>query len=114
MDNITNLTYTAVNRYMTTLGYFGYLSYDNVDKLLVLIMIEDILNGEFSYFITEEDYNIITSALHCLMGSTCLIDFPVYQTYDKLFHEIQGEFRPRITEDGIIRKTQIDNFRIEA
>lgn len=114
MVDITNFTHTVINKYMNTLGYFGYLSYSNIDKILVLIMIEEILNGGFSNFITEEDYSIIIRAAHCLMGKSCVIDFPVYATYDKLIHNNQGNFGPRITQDSIIRKTQFNNIRVEA
>lgn len=114
MVNILDITYNAIHRYMNTLKYYGYSSYTNVDALLVLIMIEDIINGELSYFINQEDSNIIYKSLQCLMGNNCLIDFNIKDTNDKLLHPIQGTFNHRKTEDTLLRKTQKENLRIEA
>ena len=82
MDNITAISSEAFERYFNTLSKLGYKSYSDVDKLLVLSIIEDILSGELSFFVTEEDYRSITNALYCMIGNNCLIDLPSYDTWD--------------------------------
>ena len=73
MDDILN---ESLTRYFNTLSKLGYLSYSEVDKLLVLIFIYDLLKSDWKFFITEEEHKIIDNALYCLYGSTCLIPYP--------------------------------------
>ena len=114
MDKMLEISEEAITRYFTTLSQFGYKSYSDVDKLMVLVFMEEMLAGELSYFVTEEDYRYIINALYCLAGSTCMIDFPMFETYDTLVHSNNRTFVPRITEDSILRSTEDDNFRVEA
>ena len=65
---------SALNRYFSILSYTGYKSYNEVDKLLVLIFMEELLCGPMSEFITEEDYRSIYSSIVCLQGS-CMIPY---------------------------------------
>lgn len=114
MDEVTRISAEAIQRYFTTLSQFGYKKYSDVDKLLVLIFIEETLAHDFAQFITEEDYRIITNALYCLYGSNCMIDFPKFSSYDSLIHETRVHLTPRITEDSILRVCEKDLIRIEA
>lgn len=66
---------SALNRYFSILSHTGYKSYNEVDKLLVLIFMEELLYGSMSEFITEEDYKAIYSSITCLSGS-CMIPYP--------------------------------------
>lgn len=116
MDNITTISSEAFERYFNTLSKLGYKSYSNVDKLLVLSVIEDILSGELSFFVTEEDYRSITNALYCIIGNNCLIDLPTYTTWDSLIHDNTSywyNIKYRITEDSILRNTEDSTFRVE-
>lgn len=77
MKEITDLTYESIVKYFTTLQQFGYKSYEDVNKLVALIGLEEMLDI-FAEFVTEEDFKDIMTAINCLSGSTCLIDFPTY------------------------------------
>lgn len=112
MDKILEISKEAIVRYFTTLSQFGYKKYSDVNKLIFLISIEELLTGELSYFIDEKDYNSIINALYCQFGSTCLIDFPIFDVYDTLIHYTKGNLIPRITEDSILRVTQDENLRV--
>jgi len=114
MDNITAISSEAFERYFNTLSKLGYKSYSDVDKLLVLSIIEDILSGELSFFVTEEDYRSITNAIYCIMGNNCLIDLPSYDTWDSAIHENKNRGSYRLTEGDILRITEDSIFRIEA
>ena len=114
MDNITAISSEAFERYFNTLLKLGYKSYSDVDKLLVLSIIEDILSGELSFFVTEEDYRSITNAIYCIMGNNCLIDLPSYDTWDSAIHENKNRGYYRLTEGDILRITEDSIFRIEA
>lgn len=67
-----------------------------------------------SYYVTQDDYRSIVNALYCLAGSTCMIDFPIFESYDTLIHTDRKSYVPRITEDSALRTTENDNFRVEA
>lgn len=74
------LVNTSLERYFNALSKLGYKSYSEVDKLLVLIFIQELLDSECKTFITEDDYRAINQALYCLYGSSCLIPYPEYKS----------------------------------
>lgn len=76
INNITEDVSKALDRYFNKLNIIGYESFCSVNKLLVYIFIEELLNN-FRECITEEDYNSISKALNCLYGS-CLIPYSQY------------------------------------
>ena len=78
MANITNITNNAVQKYFKALEYYGYKSYDDVNKLILLIAIQELVDYDFRYLIEENDYTVINNALYCLYGSTCLIPWLNY------------------------------------
>lgn len=70
--DLTNLSYEALHRYFTRLSQSGYMKYSNVDSLIVLLYIQEIVK-EFD--LDEDELNIITQALSCLQGSSCMIPY---------------------------------------
>ena len=72
------LVNTSLERYFKTLSLFGYKSYSEVYKLIVLIFIQELLDSDCKSFIKEDEYILIHKALYCLYGSTCLIPYPEY------------------------------------
>ena len=72
MDKVLN---ESLTRYFNVLSKLGYMSYSEVDKLLVLIFIYE---SDCKSFITEKENRILDSALYCLYGTTCLIPYPEY------------------------------------
>lgn len=108
MDKITTLSVEAISRYFHTLSVLGYKNYDSVYKLLSLLFVEELLTGELSIFINEEDYRTITNFLYCLYGSNCMIGFP---SYDSLIHLNKTSLIPRVTETQVIRISENDLVR---
>ena len=116
MDSISKMSNEALSRYFNTLSTLGYKGDQSVFKLLVILFIEELLTGEFSQFVTEDDYRDITKAIYCIIGNSCLVDFPSYTTWDSLFHFDYNQLyhkRYRITEDSVLRKTEDSLFRAE-
>lgn len=70
---MNDLLYESLKRYFTTLSKLGYVNYNNVYKILVLIFIDELLNS--NCIISKDDYKSIDSAITCLQGSTCFIPF---------------------------------------
>lgn len=114
MEEVTKISEEAIQRYFKVLSKFGYKKYSDVDRLIILLFIEETLSYDFADFITEEDYKVIVNALYCLYGSNCMIDFPSFANYDSLIHKSVKHTTPRITEDSILRICQEGYLRIEA
>lgn len=113
MDEITKLSADAIQRYFTTLSQFGYKGQKDIDKLIVLLFIEELLTFDFAEFVTDKDYKIIMNALYCLYGSTCLIDYPAIYNVDSLAYT-KAIYTPRFSEDSNIRYTQDSKLRVEV
>lgn len=113
MEKMTKITTEAVRRYFNSLSKFGYKNYVAVEKLLVLTHLEELLDYDILGFVSKEDYSIIIKALEYLAGSTCLIDFPSYATYDNLVKKQTKELTPRIDESGIFRVSETSLLRIK-
>lgn len=97
--DITRKALNSVDNYFNTLAQFGYKKQLDVDKLLILLFIEELLTEEMRFFVTEEDYRSIDNALNCLYGSSCLIPYPQYINDDSLFGTMgKGLYVTGITE----------------
>lgn len=70
--------YNSLTSYFTSLKNIGYRKQSDVNRLLVFIAIQELLDNDFRGLVSEEDYDIINKALYCLYGSTCLIPYPDY------------------------------------
>jgi hypothetical protein len=81
MDEII---YNALGSYYNALEKKGYMSYSNMQKLLLLIFYRDFVFRDYRGLLSREDYLLIERALDCLWGSTCLIPYPDYLKMGKL------------------------------
>lgn len=70
--------YNSLTSYFTSLKNIGYRKQSDVNRLLVFIAIQELLDNDFRGLVSEEDYDIINKALYCLYESTCLIPYPDY------------------------------------
>ena len=84
MDVMDEILYNSLSSYYNVLEKTGYMSYANMQKLLVLIFYRDFVYSDYRGKITKEDYHLIERALDCLWGSTCLIPYPDYLKMGKL------------------------------
>ena len=112
MDKIKESVNNAIERYFNALSKFGYKSYNDVNKLLVLLLSEELICNDLSYFVNECDYRSITNVLYCISGNNCLIDLPTYDVYDNIYHKTSNNVTYRITEDFILRQDEDDSLRI--
>ena len=90
--------YDSLYRYFTTLAKIGTVSYNSVNKLLVLIFYKHFIYEDYRGNLSKEDYNIIEKALDCLFGSTCLIPYPNYLEMGKLHLGDMTEMAHRIND----------------
>lgn len=70
--------YNSLLKYFDTLSSTGYVSYEDVDKLLLLVIIQEFVYNDFRGFITEDDYREIEKFLYKIFGTSCLVPYPNY------------------------------------
>ena len=90
------MVYNSLSSYFHALEVKGYMSYAQMQKLLVLIFYRDFVYNDYRGKITKEDYHLIERALDCLWGSTCLIPYPDYLKMGKLHLNETTELASRI------------------
>lgn len=113
MDKIDIITEEAIKRYFNSLFKFGYKKYADVDRLLVLIFLNDCLSYDYLGFITEDDYRNIMRAISVLTRNTCLIDFPSYDTYDNIIRKQTVSINPITSEFGIFRMCEKSLLKVK-
>lgn len=86
MVTISSELYDSLTLYFETLRQTGYMSYKDVELLMVMNFIEEFVTGCWAKHLTDIDYKTIEKALNCLYGSTCLIKFPNTQTYTSMIY----------------------------
>lgn len=64
----------ALNRYFKRLSQVGAINKSTSSSLSILKLIEMVVNGEMSKFITRDDLKIINQSLLQLKKQTCLMD----------------------------------------
>lgn len=113
MDGITKITEESLTRYFKALSQKGYMPYNSVFNLLLVLFLDELLTN-FSDFITENDYNIIIKNLYKLASNECLISYPSFKEYDELIRNTYRKIDTRITEDSILRLSEDGLFRVET
>lgn len=71
-----DIVYNSVNKYFEYLSKLGYIKQTELDKLLLLILIEEFTYYDFRGYISKEDYLQINKFLYKLFGKSCLIPYP--------------------------------------
>ena len=110
------IVFNALNKYYNTLEKTGYLSWDNVVKLLLLVFYKDFVYSDYRCTLSRDDYKLIERALDCLYGTTCLIPYPDYLKMGKLHLGEMTELacRVRALEDTKVVKVIHDLDIISA
>lgn len=93
---VDEFVYNALCQYYNVLSKTGYYKYSDVKKLLVLLFITDMVNGDYRGEISEADYHVIEKALNCLYGTSCLIPYPDYKSMTRLHLEEVSEMAQRL------------------
>ena len=111
------LTYDSINRYFSALSTFGYFKYYDVNKLLLLLCVEDLAYNDFYGYFTEDDYRTIERALSSIFCTTCIIPYPKYtKQMNNLFLGSITElaYRQKKTEEELASyQEQTDNSILE-
>ena len=93
MDRIV---YNALSSYYNALEKTGYMSYPQIEKLLLLCFYRDFVYQDYRAKLSKDDYHLIERVLNCLWGSTCLIPDPDYLKMGKLQLGAMTEMAQRV------------------
>ena len=85
---ITQQASDAIEEYYKILEQVGYIKDETVNKLLVFLFIDDILNTETSAYVTNEDYNTLMEVLNIIYGNVCFLSYPDYVKETPQFNTI--------------------------
>lgn len=77
MNDILQSLERGFEKYYNTLSKLGYVSIDNVYKLVIVTWINDVLAGRYDMMVSEEQYRILENIYSCFEGS-CLIPYGSY------------------------------------
>jgi hypothetical protein len=91
-----NMVYQSLMSYFHVLELKGYMSFPQVQKLLVLCFYRDFVFQDYRGILTKDDYRLIEQALDCLYSSTCLIPYPDYLKMSKLHLGEMTEMAQRV------------------
>lgn len=82
---MNEMIFEGVNSYYNALEKLGYMSHNNMERLLLLIFYRDFVYSDYRGILSKDDYLLIEKALDCLYGTTCLIPYPDYLRMGKLY-----------------------------
>lgn len=85
VDVMDDMIYNSLEKYFHALELKGYISWPDIEKLLILIFFRDFAYRDYRGILSLEDYRMIERALECLYGSTCLIPYPDYMKKGRLY-----------------------------
>lgn len=70
---MNKVLFNILNSYFNLLSRTGYIKYSEVLAIISFLFLHEILAGDLSSYITEEDHNIIMNHIEELSCSSCLI-----------------------------------------
>lgn len=72
------MLYESLDNYFRTLCSTGYVSFREVQNLILLLFYRDLMYGSASTDFSTEEWSEIEDAMHCLFDNSCLIPFDKY------------------------------------
>lgn len=110
--NINELTLISIKNYYKVLKSNGFLEYNQVYQLLLLSFIEDLFQDDLSWYITEEDYAVLTNIITCISKNSCLVPYSKTAIHTEPIRNYLEDTPIRISEKDIIKLNETDIFRL--
>lgn len=113
---LLNHLFNGIEYYFNAATQLGYVKDSDVEKLLMYICIQELLEGVTRYHVTESDYKIMEQALTCMYGSSCLLPYPQYVRSSNLYGHFEDDREAivRLRQDNPTRSTEDDRVRFKA
>ena len=110
--DINELTLISIKNYYKVLKSKGFLDYNQVYQLLLLSFIDDLFQDDFSCYITEEDYAMLTNIITCISKNSCIVPHSKTAVHVEPIKNYLEDIPIRISEKDIIKLTEADIFRL--
>ena len=72
----------------------------------------DLFQDDFSWYITEEDYALLTSIITCISKHSCIVPYIKTAIHVEPIKNYLEDIPIRISEKDIIKLTEADIFRL--
>ena len=110
--DINELTLIGIKNYYNVLKSNGFLSYNQVYQLLLLSFIDDLFQDDFSWYITEEDYALLTSIITCISKHSCIVPYIKTAIHVEPIKNYLEDNPIRVSEKDIIKLAEADILRL--
>ena len=110
--DINELTLISTKNYYKVLKSRGSLDYNQVYQLLLLSFIDDLFQEDFSWYITEENYELIDNLITCLSKNSCIIPYTKIASHTEPVRNFLEDVPTRISENNVIRLAEVDVLRL--
>ena len=110
--DINELTFISIKNYYKVLKSRGSLSYNQVYQLLLLSFIDDLFQEDFSWYITEEDYALLTNMITCISKNSCIVPYSKTAIHTEPIKNYLEDTPTRISEKNIIKLGETDVLRL--
>ena len=110
--DINQLTLDSINRYHQVLKRTGFIGDQEVYKLFILSFLDDLFKEDFSWYITEEDYELIDNLITCLSKNSCIIPYTKVASHTEPIKNFLEDIPTRVSENNVIRLAEVDVLRL--
>lgn len=110
--DIKELTLESIKNYYKVLTKMGTIGDDQLYKLLLVVFIDDLFQEDFSWFITEDNYAMLTEIVNCISRSTCIVPNNIRPIHTYPISNYLEDTPTRISEDSIIRLAESDVIKL--
>ena len=110
--DINELTLISIKNYYKVLKSKGSLDYNQVYQLLLLSFIDDLFQDDFSWYITEEDYALLTNIITRISKCSCIVPYIKTAIHVEPIKNYLEDIPIRISEKDIIKLTEADILRL--
>ena len=110
--DINQLTLDSINRYHQVLKRTGFIGDHEVYKLFTLSFLDDLFKEDFSWYITEEDYALLTNIITCISKNLCIVPYSKTAIHTEPIKNYLEDTPTRISEKDIIKLGEADILRL--
>ena len=110
--DINQLTLDSINRYHQVLKRTGFISDQEVYKLFILSFLDDLFKESFSWYITEENYELMDKIITYLSKNSCIIPYTKAASHTEPIKNFLEDIPIRVSENNVIRLAKIDVLRL--
>ena len=110
--DINQLTLDSINRYYQVLKRTGFIGDQEIYKLFILSFLDDLFKEDFSWYITEGNYELMDKIITYLSKSSCIIPYTKIALHIEPVKNFLEDAPTRVSENNVIRLAEVDVLRL--